>query len=383
MRMRLSRLALGLIVAAAIVSLGPAASAGEFVHVSGSHFVGVHGERLRLIGVDRSGTEYACAGPVDGGRFGYGVFQGPVDKRSVRALVSWQVNAVALPLNEACWLGGYAGLNPKFTGPRYRAAIARYVKRLNDAGIYVVLRLSGAAPGDHAYGSDTSSTNEIPMADSDHSVAFWSSLARAFKSNRMVLFHTFDEPHDVSWDCLLHGCTANDAPDGNSRYGSYQTAGNQVMVDAIRATGARQPIILSGPDFAADLSGWQRSMPHDPLHQLAADISSFDYGDYVVGHQAQLRAFTRAHPVIVGGFGDTNCSSTYSSKLMGIMDSLQQSYLAWTWNTVQDYGGCSNALLDDAGVPIAGQPAGYYSAQPSGYGQGIRDHFRTLHIRGT
>ena len=45
---------------------------------------------------------------------------------------------------------------------------------------------------------------------------------------------------------------------------------------------------------------------------------------------------------------------------MSVMDSIHQSYLAWTWDTVQDYGGCSNALLDDPGAKN-GFPAGYYS----------------------
>jgi hypothetical protein len=212
------------------------------------------------------------------------------------------------------------------------------------------------------------------MADAEHSVAFWSSVAATFKRNPMVIFHTYDEPHDVSWSCLLHGCTANDV----GRYGQYRTAGQQAMVDAIRRTGARQPIVISGPNFAGDLSGWKKYMPRDPRHQLAADVSSFDYGDYVLGHKRTLRAFSHSHPVIIGGFGDTHCTSSYSRKVMAFMDSIHQSYLAWTWNTVQDYGGCSNALLDDPGASVNGQPAGYYSAAPSGYGVGVRDHYRAL-----
>jgi endoglucanase len=377
----------GLVAAlVAAMWLVPAASARQtsgFVHVTGSHLVGTGGRTLRLIGVDRSGTEYACAGPVAGGGFGYSIFQGPADDRSIQAMLTWDIDAVALPLNEACWLGGYASLNPQFSGNSYRAAIVRYVKRLNHFGIYVVLRLSGAAPGDHAYGSDTSSSDEIPMADRDHSLAFWSSVAQTFKGTKMVLFHTFDEPHDVSWACLLRGCTADDVPEGNTRYGSYTTAGNQAIVNAIRSAGARQPIIISGPGFASNLSGWERYAPRDPAHQLVADVSSFDYSDFVISHQSELRAFARHHPVIVGGFGDTNCTSTYSRKLMAIMDSIKQSYLAWTWNTVQDYGGCSNALLDDPGPAINGQPPGYYTARPSGYGSGIRQHYRQLAINAT
>ena len=252
MPLRKRTVGIALEVLALLAFILPAAAAparnNGFVHVSGGHLVGINGQPLRLIGVDRSGTEYACAAPVDGGGFGYGIFQGPADDRSIRAMLSWDINAVALPLNEACWLGGYAGLSPQFTGSRYRTAIVRYVQRLNQFGIYVVLRLSGAAPGDNAYGSDQSSTDEVPMADHDHSVAFWASLATTFKTNKMVLFHTFDEPHDVDWACLLRGCTATDAPEGTSRYGSYRTVGNQTLVDTIRAAGARQPIILSGLD---------------------------------------------------------------------------------------------------------------------------------------
>ncbi len=166
-------------------------------------------------------------------------------------------------------------------------------------------------------------------------------------------------------------------PRAVSDLGPYQTAGNQDMVDAIRATGARQPIIISGPDFAGDLSQWERYAPHDPQHALAADVSSFDYSDYVVAHAPALRAFARRHPVIVGGFGDTHCVSTYSEKLMSIIDSIHQSYLAWAWDTVQDYGGCANALLSDPGT-VNGFPAGYYSGRPSGFGRGVREHFRRI-----
>jgi endoglucanase len=373
---RQRRLRPALLVTLTLFVASPASARDQStVRVSGHRLVGVGGHTLRLIGVDRSGTEYACTGPDGAGGFGYAIFQGPTDARSVKALLSWHVNAVALPLNEACWLGGYAHLKPQFSGRAYRRAIAAYVGRLNAAGIYTVLRLSGAAPGNHAYGSDQISSDEVPMADADHSIAFWSSVASTFRRSRRVLFHTFDEPHDVSWACLRNGCTATDAPQGHARFGSYRTAGDQAMVKAIRATGARQPIIISGPDFAGDLSDWERYAPRDPLHELVADVSSFDYSDYVLRHRAQLRKFARQHPVVVGGFGDTNCTSTYSQKLMKAMDAIGQSYLAWTWDTVQDYGGCSNALLDDPGPTVNGFPAGYYSARPSGFGRGVRAHF--------
>jgi hypothetical protein len=368
--------AAGLAVTLALVACATAAPvSARAVRISGNRFVGVHGKTLRLIGVNRSGTEYACSGPLaDNGGFGYGVFQGPSDDRSIRALLTWDVNAVALPLNEACWLGGIGGLHAEFTGRNYRHAIVRYVKRLNHFGIYAVIRLSGAAPGNRAYGSDTVSSTEIPMADADHAPAFWRSAARTFKSNPMVIFHGYDEPNGIGWPCLRNGCTAQDDP---RRFGPYQATGEQQIVDAIRSAGARQPILISGINFAGDFSQWVRYLPHDPLHQLGADVSSFDYGDTIGSQGPTLRQIARRYPIVVGGFGDTDCNSDYSAGVMRFMDSLSQSYLAWTWNTVQDYGGCSNALLDDPGQ-IGGFPAGYYSARPSGFGTGVRAHFRRI-----
>jgi hypothetical protein len=64
---------------------------------------------------------------------------------------------------------------------------------------------------------------------------------------------------------------------------------------------------------------------------------------------------------------------------MAFADTIGMSYLAWTWNTVQDYGGCSNALLD--GGDPSNPNRGYYNAQPSGYGQGVRAHYRKVNAR--
>ena len=45
------------------------------VSISGNRLIGIDGKPLRLIGVDRSGTEYSCPGAVQGGGFGYGIFR--------------------------------------------------------------------------------------------------------------------------------------------------------------------------------------------------------------------------------------------------------------------------------------------------------------------
>jgi hypothetical protein len=351
-----------------------AAASTLSISVSGNHFVNESNQTVRLIGVNRSGTEYSCAGDDGQGGHGYGFFAGPTSDRSVTALQSWKINAVALPLNEACWLGGFKKLKPRFSGEPYRKAIEDYVNRLNAAGIYVVLRLSGAGPGNHVYGS-VKGNSESPMADADHSLAFWTSVAARFRDNHAVLFHAYDEPHKISWGCALAGgCTVNaNGSQGEPRFGRYQAAGEQAIVDAIRATGATQPIIVSGIDFAGDLSRWEEFMPIDPLSSIAVGWNSFDYSGNFGASKPFLRALAQTHPIVIGGFGDTDCDSTYSTKLMNFADGLGISYLAWTWNTVADYGGCENALLGP-------KLSAYLTGHPSGYGRGVKKHY--LQVQG-
>jgi endoglucanase len=368
------RLAVAFLLATTSLAIAAGTASALNVSVGGNHLVkgsGGHGKKLRLIGVNRSGSEYACSSDDGAGGQGFGFFQGPVNNRSIRALKTWKVNAVALPLNEACWLGGYGGLKPQFTGGAYQAAIAGYVRRLNAHGIYVVLRLSGTGPGDNVYGA-APGDSEIQLADADHALDFWRSLAARFRGNQGVIFHAYDEPHGISWDCVLNGCAVDaNGSEGEPAFGPYQAVGHQAIVDAIRSTGATQPIIVSGIDFAGDVSRWREFMPNDPLNSLIVGFNSFDYSGNLKRQKPYLRQLAHSFPIVVGGFGDTDCNSSYSLKLMRFADRVGISYLAWTWNTEADYGGCANALLGP-------RQSAYYSGHPSGFGKGVRKHFRAV-----
>lgn len=304
-------------IALAVLAIGAAGASA--LSVRGNHLVS-NGKKVRLIGVNRSGSEYACASDDGAGGLGFGVFQGPVGNRTIKAMKKWRINAVALPLNEACWLGGYGNLKPDFTGDAYRAAVAGYVSRLNAHGIYVLLRLSGAGPGDNVYGSVPGNA-EIQMADADHALDFWTSVASRFAGNSKVLFGAYDEPHGISWDCALNGCaTEANGSDGEPAFGPYQAVGHQAIVDAIRSTGATQPILISGIDFAGDLSQWRQFMPSDPENALVVNFDSFDYTSNLVAQKPYLRRLAKDFPIVVGGFGDTDCNSSFSLKLMRFAD---------------------------------------------------------------
>ena len=73
-----------------------AGSTAPQLHVWRNRLVNALGQRVVLHGVDRSGGEYACVQ-------GFGVWDGPMNQAAVSAMKTWRVNAVRVPLNEACW----------------------------------------------------------------------------------------------------------------------------------------------------------------------------------------------------------------------------------------------------------------------------------------
>jgi aryl-phospho-beta-D-glucosidase BglC (GH1 family) len=196
-----------------------------------------------LHGVNRSGLEYACIQ-------GYGFFDSPhpdqIDGPAmIAAMKSWAIDVVRVPLNEDCWLG--AGAPPGRGGAPYRRIVARYVHALNAAGLYVILDLHWAAPG------NMKATKQLLMADHDHAPAFWRSVASTFKRDKALVFDLFNEPFGISWSCWRDGCVV---PAGNGAP-AYRTAGMQELVDAVRSTGAAQPLLLGGTSYALDLSDWR------------------------------------------------------------------------------------------------------------------------------
>jgi len=315
------------------------------VSVQGNELVAPDGAQVQLVGVNRSGTEFACLG-------GQQIFQGPVDDKAIAAMVTWHVRMVRIPLNEDCWLD-INGVRPAVGGSNYQAAIAAYVKRLEAHGIAADLDLHWSAPGRQLADA------QQQMADADHSPQFWRSVATRFRSDRHVTFELYNEPHDISWSCWRDGCTI---PAKGGRP-AWRAAGMQQLVDAVRATGAKNVIFVGGLGHAGNLSHWAQMAPHDPAGQLAAAWHVYGVGGACSNPgcwQATLSA-VGPHPVVVTEFGQDDCGSSFVDPLMDWLDSKHVGYLAWTWN---DWSGCGGPSLLTS-----------YSGQPhAAYGQAVRAH---------
>jgi endoglucanase len=332
-------LTLGLIVACA-----GCANRYPGLHVVDNQLVDRHGQAVRLLGVNRSGAEYACVQ-------GHAPLAGPVGRQAIAAMTAWKINAVRVPLNEHCWLG-INGAPAGYTKAHYRATIKRYVARLHRAGLYVVLDLHWNAPaGERANG-------QRPMADLDHAPAFWRSVARAFRHDHALAFDLYNEPHDIGWKCWRDGCTL---PEG------WRTAGMQTLVGAVRSTGAMQPVIATGIGWGSDLSSWLEYRPRDPRQQLVAGIHMFDFSDCAARScwEKTFGAVAQHVPVVATELGE-RCSARFMKRFMDFADAAGVSYLGWSWNPF----GCGGPALIES-----------WSGRPSEPGRQLRARLSQLDVR--
>jgi endoglucanase len=335
MRLLLPLLGFALTASLAVSSTGAAPSRG--LHVVGARLVDGSGRRVILRGVDRSGSEYACIQ-------GWGIFDGPSNAASVKAMASWHVNFVRVPLNEDCWLG-INGVKHAYGGAAYRKATASYVKLLHRYGMYVELSLIWAAPGKYR------ATYQPGSPDEEHAPTMWASLARAFRSDPNVILAPWGETI-VDAHCFLRGgvCEAT----YGKRNSPYRTAGMQQAVTVMRRAGYRGPIAIPGLDYANDLSRWLSHRPRDPLHQLVAEAHV--YGNNTC---ASLACLDRTMgpvavrvPLVLGEAGETyddsSCGSTNIARVIGWADAHDAGYAAWTWDT---WGTCGSLVSSYDGTP--------------------------------
>lgn len=348
---QIASVAIATIIALALAT--PTARAGApWIGVRANHLINRAGQPIRLLGVNRAGPEYGC---IEGDE----IFAGPTNPASIEAMKRWQINAVRVPLNESCWLG-IDGIAPSLSGSAYRDAIRSYVKELEQAGLYVILDLQWAAPGQHQ------ATGIIEMPDAEHAPEFWRSLATEYRNDRSVLFDLYNEPlPGVSWRCWEWGCDFQ-----NPWFGWYRAVGMRELVDVVRSTGARQPLLLGGVDWARDLSGWLSHLPPDPAHAEVASNHTYAFEPSTPCYsrcRATLVRIARRFPVITGELGEGDCRHRYILPYMRWADRHGISYLAWAWNT-------------GPGWTCRGGPSliRNYSGAPTSFGIGLREHLRAL-----
>lgn len=308
--------------------------------------------------------EYACF-------YGYAYNDGNATLAAVRAMKRWHMNVVRVPLNQDCWLGDdgrpASDEDATLTVAGYRAAVKAFVRTIETAGLVPIIDLHWSGP------NGTPAERQRAMPD-NRSPAFWTSVAREFRTDRSIMFDAFNEPYsryeadntltfNLTWPCWTVGGQAcspgaplqdEDSTPFDGR--RYVPSGMQDLVDAIRRTGTKRPIILAGIDYANDLRRWLASKPNDPANQLVAAFHNYN------GQRCRTRRcwdreiapLARRVPVITGEFGETDCKTSHINSYMKWADARGIGYLMWAW-WVLDTKGCEDLALitDFKGTPRA------------------------------
>ena len=345
------------VVATVSLAAKSTSSTALAIKVKGNTFVDQNGKTFQMRGVNVSGLEsvaiqgWSVSDPWGGMK--------PVWS----ALQAWKVNSVRLPLNEASWLGytcvdsNGATLDPD-PGKNYRATVAQTVTEANAAGLYVILDLHWSAPG------TICPTDQNWMADTDHSIAFWTSIADTFKANPAVIFELYNEPvltnSTAGWNVWLNGGAQTTVRPGGGKTYAWTSAGMQQLLDAVRATGATNVVLCGGVSYSNVLTSFPSHTPVDPISQLGAAWHVYSFNIYVdpspgTSTTNMLAAVSANVPLVITEVGDTDgagATGSFVKKILTFADSTGYSYFGWTWN---DWGQSSNDLiLDSSGTPTIG-----------------------------
>ena len=358
------------------------------IRIQGSKFLDGTGHFVQLRGVSVSGIEFV---PMDGWSpaDATGAQSGQPNGPNWTAIRDWHANIVRIPLNEASWLhyrctDTSGALRDPDPGHNYRSAVEKLVEQANAAGLYVILDLHVAAPGNACPRIQTQ------MADADHSLEFWSSIANRFKDNPSVMFELFNEPFlnfefsGDAWSYMMQGTkgsfTGFPAQSGGGPWQDvkqpWAIASYQAMINAVRATGATNVVLIGTMQYSQDLSRWLAYRPTDPKNQMAATWHPYPTFGKAWGSYAYSQpnfapgVFTDVQNILAAGIpviatetGDQNTLGTQGAPLISTIaqfaDRTDLSLIGWTWDV---WGDPSNVLIKDVkGTPTDGYGQVFHS----------------------
>ncbi len=214
------------------------------------------------------------------------------------AIREWKCNVVRVPLAQDRWFGKVP--EQKDEGKAYRALVKQVVDTCASLGAYVILDLHWSNAGE--WGQQI---GQHSMPDRN-SVAFWKECAAAYKNHPAVLFDLYNEPHDVTWDVWLNGGPVTESDRQRNYTKTYEAVGMQKLLDTVRATGARNVVVVGGLDWAYDMSGFLEGKALADRKGLGVIYANHNYpmkGDTPEQWVAKMKRAAAKVPILVGEFG--------------------------------------------------------------------------------
>jgi hypothetical protein len=251
-----------------------------------------------------------------------------VTREDAQRIKSWKANAVRLAVKDTLWKGADTG-SAKGNAAMYPLLIKRAVNWYLQQGMDVILDL-------HYVGGSPSSDN----------AAWWDTISKdKFFQDGRIIFELYNEPTD-SVDSL-------------------RTWHNGV-ISKIRGNGATKNLILvSGPDYTYDLSGYTKTGVTD-----SAGATGYAVHPYIFKSDPNSYKTACAQLAVVATeFGDAkvpemgrdlkpdSCSSDTYKNYIDAFEGLGMSWTSWAW--IVDEWGCGfpQIIQDWSGTPNAiGKP---------------------------
>ncbi len=340
--------------------------------VAGNHLIGSDGAPILLRGVNISSTE---------GWPSYNLgFYEPQIANAIDDVARTGANAIRITLNQGAWLGYLP--NNSYSGASYRSAITSLVTKARGYGLFVILDLHWNDPrptGNSSLADYSTTAWQQVMADRNHSIDFWASVAGAFSNETGVIFDLYNEPHDVSWAEWRNGGSLQTtwaSQQGGNVALNWTTAGMQELLDAVRSTNAQNVCIVNGLGWANDPSSWEANALNDPVNNLVLGWHAYpdqpytraSDGDRTFSASAAslLVTLSQSYPVIVGETGDSSAGpTTFLQDFLPWCEAHGLSYLAWTFNA---WANPDDVLISDwqsssqpyEPVPTTGEGARYF-----------------------
>jgi hypothetical protein len=266
----------------------------------------------------------------------------PYDIVDIQKIRSYNVNVVRVPLGSQYWLSGGPCSEQD---PSYIRAVDEMVNWITSMHMLALLDLHTEIPPGTLVCPGSGGQHLEPAPDRN-AVAFWQEVASRYKSNPLVAFELFNEPHDISSSVWLNGgglalsFLGPLIPSGLP----YMPTGMQQLYDTVRATGARNLVFIDGNYYAGDPS----PIESDPVRGTNIVYAEHDYPcsqlttncDIDPSPEIMRWAPVRArYPVVMTEFGSPdNTSPTFNQNVVNDVEGAQppSAYAGWI---AFDWGG--------------------------------------------
>lgn len=318
------------------VPVAPADKLPPILKCEGNRLVTDQGEPVWLQGVSIPSLEWS-----EGGENILGAVE--------VAIRDWKANCIRLPVSAKFWRG--KGPYRKDGGAAYQQIVDDAVNLCSAHGAYLVLDLHGFC------------------APTEADAAFWENAGKRYANHPVVLLELFNEPHSISWEIWRDGGMVipprefADAPaEDQIQPPPYHSVGLQKLVNTVRATGAKNVVIVGGLDWGYDLEGILQGFAIQDPQGRGIMYSSHIYPWKKDWQRRFLEAAAR-YPIFIGEVGTPPDYEKFQFipvaeryPLEGwandVLAMMQQYHLNWTgWSFHSQAGPC--LLADKNFTPTA------------------------------